>query len=214
MIHFNKIIKYDNPPLKVGITGGIGSGKTTVCKIFERLGIPVYYSDDEAKRLMVEDVELVGKIKHIFGAEAYLEDGSLNRRYISESAFTDKTKLTALNEAVHPAVAADGIRWNALHAGMPFTIKEAALIFESVSDRYLDKVITVFAPVEVRIERLLARDGSSREAIEARMRAQMPESEKIERSDFVIYNDGRSDLEGQVMAVYHSICGEAKFIIP
>ena len=116
--------------LKVGITGGIGSGKTTVCKIFETLGIPVYYADDRAKTLMVEDEKLISDIKNIFGVEAYSPNGELNRKHIADIAFHNLLKLKELNAVVHPAVLEDGNRWHAEQKDVPYTLKEAALIFE------------------------------------------------------------------------------------
>jgi len=181
--------------LKVGITGGIGSGKTTVCRIFEALDIPVYYADDRAKALMVEDEELIKKIKNIFGAKAYHEDGSLN-------------KLALLNAAVHPAVFNDGINWHNSQEACPYTLKEAALLFEAGSYKELDKVITVTAPQDIRMERLLLRDQTSREAIKARMDKQMPDAEKVERADFVIYNDGEQSLILQVMNIHQQLIAE------
>ena len=188
--------------LKVGITGGIGVGKTTVCKLFEELGVPVYYSDAEAKRLMVEDMDLVGAIRRIFGDEAYSLEGELNRAWIAGVVFKDKGKLAALNGVVHPAVWRDGLRWSALHSDAPYTLKEAALIFESGGDRYLDKIITVYSPMNVRIERLMARDQSTLSEIESRMKAQISEREKLKRSDFVIYNVEQGELLPQVLAIH------------
>lgn len=194
--------------LKVGITGGIGSGKTTVCRIFEALDIPVYYADDRAKALMVEDEELIKKIKNIFGAKAYHEDGSLNRKHIAGIAFSDKKKLALLNAAVHPAVFNDGINWHNSQEACPYTLKEAALLFEAGSYKELDKVITVTAPQDIRMERLLLRDQTSREAIKARMDKQMPDAEKVERADFVIYNDGEQSLILQVMNIHQQLIAE------
>ena len=193
--------------LKVGITGGIGSGKTTVCKIFESLGIPVYYADDRAKWLMRNDPDLRAGIEHLFGPEAYDEQGNLNRQHIAAVAFDDPEKLSALNSLVHPAVFLDADRWNAEQeaAGAPYTIKEAALIFESGSYRFLDKVITVYAPKEVRLRRVMDRDGAKRADIEARMDKQLPEEEKMSRSDFVIFNDGSRPLIKQVLAIHQQL---------
>lgn len=190
--------------LKVGITGGIGSGKSTVCKIFEALGIPVYYADDRAKWLMVHHPALRHAITQLFGEQAY-EEEKLNRAYIAQIAFNNPKKLQKLNAIVHPAVHQDGVNWNNQQTGVPYTLKEAALIFESGSYKQLDKVITVFAPKELRIQRIMARDNSSREAIEARMSKQMPEEEKLERADFIIYNDGRQSLIKQVLAIHEQL---------
>jgi dephospho-CoA kinase len=194
-----------NKALKIGITGGIGSGKTTVCHIFETLGIPIYYADDRAKALMTEDVDLIKAIKNIFGKAAYFEDGSLNRPLISEIAFSNPLILNELNAVVHPAVRRDGERWHDAQIGVPYTLKEAALHFESGGYKLMDKMICVVAPKEVRIERVLLRGGLNRAEIEARMAKQLPDEEKIKKSDFVIYNDGIKGLIPQVMAIHKAL---------
>jgi dephospho-CoA kinase len=191
--------------LKIGITGGIGSGKTTVCKIFETLGIPVYYADDRAKALMVEDKTLINKVKQAFGENAYLVDGTLNREHISQIAFTNPLKLTELNAAVHPAVLRDGEKWHKVQKGVPYTLKEAALLYESGSDAVLDKIIMVFTPLNTRIERVLVRGGLTREEIEARIAKQMPDEEKMKKADFIIYNDGEKGLIPQVMEIHRQL---------
>ena len=196
-------------PLHLGITGGIGSGKTTVCRLFEVLGIPVYYADDAAKRLMVEDTELRGRLVEIFGAATYLPDGSLHRTYLAGIVFDNAEKLAALNALVHPAVARDGARWQTAQTDVPYTLKEAALLFESGSHRTLDGVITVYAPEDVRLQRVRARDGSSDEQVRARMRKQLPESEKLERADYILYNDGKQALIPQVLALHRLLCERA-----
>jgi len=193
--------------MKIGITGGIGSGKSTVCKIFEVLGIPVYYADDRAKWLMHNQSELIAGIKTAFGEAAYHPDNTLNRPYLADLVFNDKEKLKVLNSLVHPAVFQDGVDWNEAHANAPYTLKEAAILFESGSYLTVDKIITVFTPKEVRIQRVLQRDDATREAIEARMDKQMSEEEKIERSDFVIYNDGEQSLIEQVLKVHRELMG-------
>lgn len=191
-----------NKILKIGITGGMGSGKTTVCKIFETLGIPIYYADDRAKSLMVEDKTLINKVKQAFGEDAYGLDGTLNRAYISQIAFSNPMKLTELNAAVHPAVLRDGEKWHQAQHDVPYTLKEAALLYESGSDAVLDKIIMVFAPKNVRIERVLLRGGLTRDEIEKRMAKQLPDEEKMKKADFIIYNDGEKGLIGQVLAIH------------
>ncbi len=194
--------------LKVGITGGMGSGKTTVCKIFEALGIPVYYADDRAKWLMVHQPDVRRAILELFGPEAYRNE-QLNREHIAKLAFGDPDKLKQLNAIVHPAVFKDGKEWQESQKNVPYTLKEAALIFESGSYKTLDKVITVFAPRELRIQRIMRRDNSKRSDIEARMDKQMPEEEKIEKADFVIYNDGEQSLIRQVLYIHEQLTQEA-----
>lgn len=196
----------DNRPLlKVGITGGIGSGKTTVCKVFETLGIPVYYADGKAKQLMVSDPRLVAGIKALFGPGSYLRDGALNRPFIAGLVFNNDEKLKQLNALVHPAVAEDAGRWHHAQENVPYTLKEAALLFESGSYKQLDKLITVSAPEELRIQRVMERDHVSAEEVRARMNKQMPEEEKVKRSDFVIYNDGEHSLIRQVLDIHRAL---------
>ncbi len=194
--------------LQVGITGGIGSGKTTVCRLFEVLGIPVYYADERAKQLMVEDEALVRQIRDSFGDKAYTEEGQLNRAYLADIVFSNPEKLQQLNALVHPAVGRDSRRWHEEQTDAPYTLREAALIFESGSFRQLDKVITVTAPKELRIERVMRRDQVDREAVTARMENQLPEEEKVKRADYVIYNDGRRSLIHQVWAIHQWLCEE------
>ncbi len=187
---------------KIGITGGIGSGKTTVCKIFESLGIPVYYADDRAKALITEDSKLVEGIKNLLGDDAYRDDGSYNRPYVANIVFNDSKKLKALNELVHPAVAKDTILWHQSQSNVPYTLKEAALIIESGGYEALDYLITVWAPQEIRIQRVLNRDGVTRAEVEARMNKQMPEFEKLKKAHFVVINDGETSLVEQVVRLH------------
>lgn len=189
--------------LKVGITGGIGSGKTTVCKIFEVLGIPVYYADERAKELMHTD-KLKTAIKELFGEEAYLEE-KLNRTYIASRVFNDKPLLEKLNGIVHPAVAEDVMQWMMQHTDKPYVLEEAALLFESGSYRFFDKIITVYAPLKKRLERVRKRDNISDEQILARMKNQLSDEEKVKKSDFVVYNDERQMLISQVLEIHRAL---------
>lgn len=191
--------------IKVGITGGIGSGKTTVCHIFASMGIPVYNADERAKWLMTNDQELMDAIISLFGKEAYYENGQLNRQHLSDIIFAEPDKRQQLNGLVHPAVWKDGDQWQASHTDAPYTLKEAALIYESGGYRFLDKIIVVTAPEEIRIKRVLRRDGVARASVEARIAAQMPESEKVSRADFVIHNDGQQMLIPQVLAIHRQL---------
>jgi dephospho-CoA kinase len=186
--------------LRVGITGGMGSGKTTIARMFQVLGIPVYFADDEAKNLMNHDPALKQAIMAIFGHEAYNLNG-LNREFISSVAFSEPDKLKALNAIVHPAVMAHGKAWM-LSQYAPYSLKEAALLFESGSNKQLDLIIGVWCPVELRIERVMNRDSSSREQVLARMQKQMNEEEKMKLCDFVITNDERMALIPQVLSLH------------
>ncbi|HLP51128.1 MAG TPA: dephospho-CoA kinase [Chitinophagales bacterium] len=179
--------------IKVGITGGIGSGKTTVCRIFEELGVPVYYADDRAKYLMHHEHHLIDEIKKNFGEDVY-EEGKLNRKLLAERVFNDAAKLALLNSLVHPAVFRDTERWveEQREKKVPYVLKEAALLIETGSYKALDKLIVVTAPINVRVLRVSERDSANTEEIMARMRNQLPEEEKVKLADFVISND--SDL--------------------
>lgn len=191
--------------LKIGITGGIGSGKTTACRIFEQLGIPVYYADERAKQLMAEEQELRSEIIRIFGPEAYQADGQLNRQHIAKQAFNDQALLQQLNAAVHPAVARDSLAWHKQQQKVPYTLKEAALLYESGSDKALDKVIVVSAPEQLRLQRVMQRDGVDEAAVRARMDRQMPQEEKVRRADFVLHNDSKQSLIQQIHRIHQTL---------
>jgi dephospho-CoA kinase len=193
---------------KIGITGGIGSGKTTICKIFETFGIPTYYADDRAKWLMVNDLNLVENIKDLFGQNAYLADGSLHRKHIADIVFQNQAKLQALNELVHPAVWEDGERWFAALQNVPYALKEAALLVESNSYQQLDKLIVVTAPLETKIKRVMLRDKLTKEDVEARIAKQMPEEQKVTFADYLIYNDGQQLLLPQITNLHRKILSE------
>lgn len=185
----------------IGITGGIGSGKSTVARIFGLLGIPVYSADDAAKEIMVKDQLLIEQIKDHFGAEAYLPDGNLNRKFISNIVFNDKTQLEKLNSIVHPATIRDSEIW-ANRQKSPYVIKEAALMFETESFHHVDKVIGVYAPESLRILRVMKRDGVSRNEVLARMHKQIDDRIKMKLSDFVVYNDEQQMVIPQVLALH------------
>ena len=189
--------------LKIGLTGGIGSGKSTVAKIFEVLGIHVYYADEEAKRLMNEDKELKQKIQELFGTALY-SDGFLNRKQLAAIVFSDPEKLEQLNALVHPATINDANAWM-LHQTSAYTIKEAALLFESGAHELLDYVIGVSAPAPLRIQRVMQRDNTSREEVMARLSKQMDEKEKMELCNFVITNDEQQLLIPQVIALHEQL---------
>lgn len=186
--------------LKIGITGGIGSGKSTVAKMFETLGIPVYHADDAAKRLMNEDKALAEKIVQKFGNDAYI-NGKLNRPFLSSIVFKDPAKLAILNAIVHPATIEDADRWMKQQT-TPYALKEAALIFESGSQAYLDKVIGVYAPAAVRIQRVMQRDGITAEEVKIRMNKQIDEEIKMRLCDHIITNDETTLVIPQVLKLH------------
>jgi dephospho-CoA kinase len=188
-----------NKPLKIGITGGIGSGKTLVSKIFSVLGIPVYDADSRAKWISNEHPKVKAEITDLFGNEAYL-DGKLNTRYIASIVFKDQSNTAKLNSIVHPRVGEDFENWVHDHMEYPYLLKEAALLFESESYKQLDKILVVSAPLELRIKRILARDPQRSEAeIRGIMDKQMPEGEKLKRADFILYNNDQQLIIPQVV---------------
>jgi dephospho-CoA kinase len=188
--------------LKIGITGNIGGGKTTVSKIFEVLEIPVFYADDAAKKVMIEDIILVDAIKSAFGNEAYFNDGSLNRKHIASIVFNDEAELVKLNSIVHPAVFRAFDAWVAQIKNAPYVMKEAALLFESTSYKMCDYSIMVTAPLELRIERVLKRDGLTRTEIESRNAKQFSEEKKTQLADFVVRNDDTELVIPQVIELH------------
>jgi dephospho-CoA kinase len=189
--------------VRVGLTGGIGSGKTTVAKIFELLGIPVYYADDAAKRIMNEDDELKAAIQKQFGKEVY-SNGELNRAFLSAKVFADPFQLEILNSLVHPATIRDAAKWMAQQK-TSYTIKEAALIFESGSAEYLDYVIGVYAPAQLRIKRTIERNHLSYDEVIQRINNQLDENMKMKLCDFVVYNDEEHLLIPQVLELHQKL---------
>jgi dephospho-CoA kinase len=196
--------------LKVGITGGIGSGKTTVSTLFDALGIPVYYADNEAKRLMNNKKEIIEAIKDLLGPDSYL-DGTLNRKYIADKVFTNPDIRIALNKIVHPFTIADAERWM-MEQTTPYVLKEAALIFESGADKHLDFVIGVNCPEDIRIERIMKRDHLDKNAAIARIKGQMNEKEKMNKCHFIINNNEETFLTTQVLELHDILLQKAKAI--
>ena len=190
--------------LKIGITGGIGSGKSTVAKIFELLGIPVYYADAAAKDIMNRDPELKAQVQQHFGADMYDEQGQLIRQKLGAIVFNDQEKLQLLNSLVHPATIRDSEQWSNRQTS-PYVLKEAALLFESEAFHYLDKIIGVSAPQHLRIHRVMQRDKVNRNDVLARMNKQMDESIKMRLCDYVIYNDEQQMVIPQVLALHEQL---------
>jgi dephospho-CoA kinase len=189
--------------LQIGITGGIGSGKSLVCKIFQHLGVPVYDADSHAKKLMTTDGILVSGIKKEFGDLAYNADGSLNNVYLANHVFHDEKKLQLLNSLVHPRVANDYMNWVAQNRNSDYLLKEAALLFEAKTNQVLDKIIVVSAPEELRIKRVLNRDKHrTAEQIKEIVEKQMPEDEKLKRADYIIVNDETKPVIPQVLDLH------------
>jgi dephospho-CoA kinase len=177
-------------PLQIGITGGIGSGKSLVCRIFQVLGVPVYDADSRAKSVMTTDGILITQIKKEFGVLSYHENGAVNREYLAKEVFSNPEKLKILNQLVHPRVNVDYARWLTEQQGRPYVLKEAALLYESESYQQLSKIIVVYAPEELRIKRVLDRDKHrTAEQVKAIIHNQLKDEEKKERADFVIVNN-------------------------
>ncbi len=191
--------------VKIGVTGGIGAGKSTICEIFSNLDIPVYNADQRARFLMENDPELISKIKNEFSGEAYLENG-LNRSFLSKKVFNDETQLKKLDDLVHPAVFRDFDLWVKDHQSKELVVKEAALLFESGSYKDLDKVILVYCPLEIRINRILLRDEyRNRSDVEKIIEKQMSDTEKKKLADFVIVNDDQRTVIPQVMEILEKL---------
>ncbi|MCT4580974.1 MAG: dephospho-CoA kinase [Flavobacteriales bacterium] len=190
--------------LKIGLTGGIGSGKTTVASIFNSFGIPIYNSDIRAKYIMNHDVELIKAIQHLLGDEAYL-NGKINRPYISKKVFSTPALLQQLNQLVHPKVAEDFDHWCNENSHAPFIIKEAAILIESKAYLSLDKIIVVNAPEAIRITRVMQRDHTPLEAVKARIKNQISEEERNQYADFIVNNDGKTALIKQVKAIIKAL---------
>jgi dephospho-CoA kinase len=187
-------------PLKIGLTGGIGSGKTTVAKIFELLGVPVYYADDASKRLYATNKDLMTDLKKHFGEDIYIDE-QLNRSKLAAIVFNDAAKLDLLNSLVHPLTIKDAEEWMQQQT-TPYIIKEAALLFEAGSASVLDYIIGVSTPQPLRITRVMERDGTSREDVLSRMQRQMDEESKMLLCDFVIKNDEQEMVIPQVLALH------------
>lgn len=190
--------------LQVGLTGNIGSGKTTVCKVFENLGVPVFYADLRA-RLILEREEVLGKVVDAFGKGVLDEAGKLNRRGLAEIVFNDKRKLGLLNAIVHPLVREDYLEWVVQHQDHPYVIEEAAILFETDMAPHFDKIIVVAAPLEIRIERVMHRDGVSREEVLRRAANQFEEEVLVARADYVIHNDDRQLVVPRVLTIDQSL---------
>lgn len=184
---------------RVGITGNIGSGKSYVCKMFEKLGIPVFYSDDETKKLY-----LIPSVKELivnrFGKEVYFEDGTLNRKLLSYHLFKNEEAMKFIESVLYPALNQHFDEWCEQQTS-PYVLYESAILFEKNYGKYFDKIIFVSAPEDIRLQRVMKRDDCTEENVRSRMRLQMSEETKISKADFVIYNDGDKALEPQVETI-------------
>ncbi len=191
--------------LKIGITGGIGSGKTTICKIFEVLGIPIFYADKVARQIMVEDAVLIEAVKDTFGEESYFDNGILNNKHIAAIVFNNTAELEKLNMLVHPAVFRAFDSWiEQVPQYIPYVLKEAALLFESGSYKMCDQSILVIAPEVVKLKRVTERDGITDDQVRARMDKQFTDEEKRLMTDHIIHNNEQRSLIAQVIELHRA----------
>ncbi|GGE67491.1 dephospho-CoA kinase [Pedobacter psychrotolerans] len=196
---------------KVGITGGIGSGKTTVCKVFEVLGIPIFYADTVAKEIMVSDQLLVEGIISTFGEESYTLEGELNKKHLASIVFNNEAELAKLNNLVHPAVFRAFEGWvKQVDQKVPYILKEAALLFESDSYKMCDTSILVTAPYDLKLARVMQRDQFSADQVKARMDKQMSDEEKAKMADHFIVNDEKNSIIEQVLTLHKQFLVAAK----
>ena len=186
--------------LKIGITGGIGSGKSIVCKAFSHLDVPVFSADITAKMLAEHDTAAIDAITRLFGKKAYVR-GRYNRAYIAEKVFTDYSLLQQLNDILHPLVARDFIAWAGKHSASPYVLHEAAILFESGADQAMDFTLVVDAPVELRIRRIMRRDKIKRDKVEQRMKNQWPTDKIRQLADWTIQNDDKTLILPQILDI-------------
>jgi dephospho-CoA kinase len=189
---------------RIGLTGGIGSGKTTVAEVFDTLGVPVFLADEEARRIQNKDEAVKNKIQKVLG-DVYDINGTLNRKRVAELVFGNPSLLEQLNQIVHPVVKDAFEKFVALHADAPYVIREAAILFESGSYKDLDAVIAVVAPEEIRINRVMNRDSSTKEQVQQRIQAQWSDEEKVRRSQFVIINDGKEMILPAIVNIHEEL---------
>ena len=195
--------KRNKPRMKLGITGGIGSGKTSVCRVFGTFGIPVFSADPQAREIMESDKSVIRQLNIITGKNIY-HDGSLDRKELASIIFNDRDILHKVNSLVHPLVFKRFVEW-VEEQTTPYIIMEAAILFESKASLLVDKVATVVAPVEERVERVIHRNNFSREQVLERMRAQMSDEEKMKRSDYVIMNSEDDMIIPAILAIHNEL---------
>ena len=195
--------------IKVGVTGGIGSGKSLVCEIFRKLGVNVYVADDRAKILINTDLQIKEKFTSRFGSSIYKND-QLDRGMLAGIIFDDRTALEFVNSLVHPAVTNDFYLWSARYEAEPYIVEEAALLYESGSYKGMDQMVTVYAPLDLRVTRAMMRDKSSADLVKQRMNNQLSDEEKLKLSDFVIYNDEKHSVLEQVLNLHNLFLSSTK----
>ncbi len=194
--------------IRVGLTGGIGSGKTAVARVFRTLGIPVFEADAEGRRIMQEDAAVIKAVTERFGTSV-VRNGAIDRATLASIVFKDPSALKDLNAIIHPAVRTGFLRW-AAEQNAPYVIMEAAVMAENGGHRTMDQVIVVTAPAELRIQRVMARDGVGRDAVDARMANQVGDAERLKLADHVIHNDDQQLVIPQILAVHQALLTFAK----
>jgi len=187
--------------IKIGITGGIGSGKSLICEVFTRLGVPVYYADDEAHYITDHDPEIREKLISLTGDHVY-SGTELNRQVLSAYIFNNKSLLEQVNQIIHPKVVTHFNYWCNHHADHPYIIQESAILFENDAYKYFDKIVTISAPEPIRIKRVLSRKNMTPEKIKAILRNQLDEKEKISRSHYIVINDNRQLVLPQILHLH------------
>ncbi|KAF0195818.1 MAG: dephospho-CoA kinase [Bacteroidetes bacterium] len=191
--------------LKVGLTGSIGSGKSTIAGVFRVLGIPVYVADDEARKIL-DQPEIISMVVHEFGSNLTNNDGLIDRKALAAEVFTDAAKLVRLNSIIHPRVRTHFSEWIEKMENVPYILQEAAIMYESGFSVFFDKIIVVAAPVEERIARVIRRDSMTRQEVLDRMDKQWTEEKKLERADYVIFNSEHSQAIPQVLEIHEHLC--------
>ncbi|HEX3009932.1 MAG TPA: dephospho-CoA kinase [Bacteroidales bacterium] len=188
---------------KIGITGGIGSGKSVVCDIFKMLGVKVYNADSRSKYLLENDLIIRNSISEYFGQEIY-KSGLPDRKLLASKVFNNPEALARLNSIVHPVVFADFNHWVEANSNEPYVVKEAAIMFESGANQHVDSVVLVYSQPELRLQRVMLRDKLQKEEVLSRMKNQMTDEEKMKLSDYIIYNDEEHSLIRQVVSLHHT----------
>ncbi|MFA4853424.1 MAG: dephospho-CoA kinase [Bacteroidales bacterium] len=191
--------------LKVGLSGNIGSGKSVVVRIFDVIGIPIYHADDNAKN-MLEFPEVVEKIKERFGSGIIDKQGKVSRKNLAQIVFSDNKKLVVLNSIIHPLVIADFEKWIHEQKICPYVVMESAILYETGYSALFDKIIIVSAPEKIRINRVMKRDGVTKDDVLKRIKNQLPEENQMSKADYTIVNDGKTLVVPQVLEIHRLLC--------
>ncbi len=189
----------------IGLTGGIGSGKSLVSSVFYKLGIPIYNADYEAKKLSNSDCIIKNELTKLFGKSIYTNKNEINKKLLSSIIFNDKDALNKVNSIIHPIVRQHFINWTNNYKNKKYIIKEAAIMFESGAYKDMDSIITISAPIDIRIKRVIKRDNVERKQVENRIKNQMNEEERIKKSDYIIYNDEKKLLLAQILKIHNKL---------